>query len=84
MGEPAKTEEPVTKIKIKMLRAAMVDGVMKVPGDVCDASPEAVKELCDHKFRGYIPMYGNKPALILEDGQPDPLARKAIVRAVRV
>lgn len=73
------------KIKIKVLRDCMVDGQIRLPGTVLEASEEEAAMLCDTKFTGYHPFYGTMPEIgPLMDGLPNPLERRELVRAVRV
>ena len=79
-----KAEAPVKKIKIKLLRDAKVNGKIMPPGTICEVDEKTATLLCDKKYKGYHPFYGNKPEIAhLNDGV-DLLDRKAITRAVRI
>jgi hypothetical protein len=92
----AEAAKPVKMVKIKALRDVQVNRGTKderivLPGTICMVTEEEAKDLCDTKFRGYHPFYGNMPEIgplmgIGVDGAPlpNPLDRKMIARAVRV
>lgn len=93
MAEPTvepKVEETTAKpvrekrVKIKLLRDCLVGKEIIKAGNVVMATEAEAAEFCDKVITGYPQYYGYRPELLLEPGQVDPLARKDIVRAVRV
>ncbi len=76
-------------VRVKALRAFEIaegKGFKIINGGQEALLTEAeAKEFCDRKFTGYMPFYGYMPDLadILTEG-PNPLARKEIVRAIRI
>lgn len=74
------------KVKIKAIRSIQVGGHIHEPGSIVEVTEDEAKEFCDRKFAGYMPFYGTKPEsnAMLNEGAPDPLATKQIVRAKRV
>lgn len=82
---PAAQAATAKKVKIKLLRDAMIGKNIELAGTVHVVDEATAKELCDKKFPGYHPFYGTMPEIgPLMGDVPNPLVRKEIVRAVRV
>lgn len=87
MSEASETKEAAPKkVKIKLLRDCLIGPAAEIikAGNIVEVTAAEAAEFCDKSFTGYAPYYGYQPEMLIEDGQPNPLARKDIVRAVRV
>lgn len=80
----AKAAPKSKKVKIKLQRDCLIEGNIQKAGSVLMVSEDDAKEFCDRHFDGYIPAYGTLPEMLREPGQPGPLDRQKITRAVRV
>jgi hypothetical protein len=76
---------PEKKVKIKLLRDAIVNGSTLRAGAIVETDEKTAAELCDRGLPGYHPFYGTMPEIgPLMGDSPNPLERKKIFRAMRV
>ena len=84
MAQTQETKEVAKKQKIRLLQDCYIGDNLVRSGTEVEVDQDIAAEFCDKTFDGYHPFYGNQPEMVMAPGEFNPLARKKIVRAVRI